>query len=112
MAASHDDAILIVELSKLAAMLDLNAAVRTILAPDFDQDAAELDDPSVQKILNFGETVATLVRHGLLDRELVKDWLWVAGFWARLGPAAERARERTGAAALYENLEALAGDAG
>jgi hypothetical protein len=108
MAGTHDDAVLIVELSKLAAMLDLNDATRRIHAPDFDPQTAELGDPAVQKILNFSETIATLVKHDLLDRDLVNDWIWIKGFWERLGPAAERARERTGTASLYENLEALA----
>jgi hypothetical protein len=112
MAATHDDAVLIVQLSQLAAVLGVNAAVRTILAPDFDPQTADTDDPEVQTILNFSETIATLVKHRLLDRELVQDWIWLAGFWERLGPAAERARRRTGAPSLYENLEALAASGG
>jgi hypothetical protein len=112
MAATHDDAVLIVQLSQLAASLGVNKAVRTILAPDFDPHAVEIDDPDVQTILNFSETVATLVKHELLDRELVQDWIWLAGFWERLGPAAERARRRIGAASLYENLEAVVASGG
>jgi hypothetical protein len=38
----------------------------------------------------------------------VYDWLWVAGVWERVGPAAKRAREKAGVAQLYENFEALA----
>jgi hypothetical protein len=37
----------------------------------------------------------------------VDDWIWIAGFWERVGPAAERARRQTGVASLYENVEAL-----
>jgi hypothetical protein len=47
-------------------------------------------------------------QNGLLDRELVFDWLWVSGSWERAGPAAKRAREKAGVAQLYENYEALA----
>jgi hypothetical protein len=36
----------------------------------------------------------------------------VAGSWARVGPAALRARERTGVAYLYENFEALSAGQG
>jgi hypothetical protein len=36
------------------------------------------------------------------------DWLWMAGSWDRVGPAAERARKQTGAPNLYENFEMLA----
>jgi hypothetical protein len=53
------------------------------------------------------ETIGTLVKNDLLDRDLVLDWLWVAGAWERVGPAARRAREQF-SPALYENFEALA----
>jgi hypothetical protein len=108
MAGSNHDAILIVELSKWGAMIGLPDAARTIFADDFDPEAAELDDSAVQKVLTFGETLATLVKNDLLDRELVYDWVWVAGIWARVGPAAKRARAQMGFSALYENLEVLA----
>jgi hypothetical protein len=108
MAGSNHDAILIVELSKWGAMIGLPDAARTIFADDFDPEAAELDDSAVQKVLTFGETLATLVKNDLLDRELVYDWVWVAGIWTRVGPAAKRARAQMGFSALYENLEALA----
>jgi hypothetical protein len=108
MAGTNHDAILIVELSKLAAMSGISEAARTIFADDFDRDAAELSDPAVQRLLNFQETIATLVANDLLDRQLVYDWVWIAGIWDRIGPAAKRARERLGSPTLYENLELLA----
>jgi hypothetical protein len=53
------------------------------------------------------ETVGTLVKNNLLDRELVNDWLWVEGLWDRVGPAAVKVREKAGEPRLYENFEAL-----
>ena len=108
MSATHEDAILIVELAKLGAMTGVSDASRIVFAEDFDPDSVETSDPSVQKVLNFTETIATLVKNDLLDRDLVHDWLWITGIWERLGPAARRARDRTGSAALYENVEARA----
>jgi hypothetical protein len=108
MAGSHEDAVLVVELAKLGAMNGLADAVGKIFADGFDPDAAELSDPSVRLVLGWNETVATLVKNDLLDRDLVYDWLWVAGTWDRVGPAALRAREAAGVAVLYENFEALA----
>jgi hypothetical protein len=108
MAGSHDDAVLMVELAKWGAMIDLGQASRVIFSDDFDPEAAEAGDPAVQTLLIFNETVGTLVKNGLLDRELVYDWLWVAGTWSRVAPAAKRARERAGVTALFENYEALA----
>jgi hypothetical protein len=108
MPATHDDAILLVELAKWGAMIDLDNAAREIFSDDFDPDDADVTDPTVGKILMFGETVGTLVKNGLLDRQLVYDWLWVEGSWARVGPAAKRAREKAGVSQLYENYESLA----
>jgi hypothetical protein len=105
---THEDAVLMVELAKWASMSGLAEAGRAILADDFDPDTADARDQHVQAILQFNETVGTLVRNGLLDRDLVYDWLWVAGSWDRVGPAALRMRERLGVPQLYENFEALA----
>jgi hypothetical protein len=107
MAGTHQDAVLIVELSKWGALAGIADAAGKIFADDFDPDAAELSDPGVRLLLGYNETVATLVKNDLLDRDLVVDWLCVTGTWDRVGPAALRARERAGVPALYENFEAL-----
>jgi hypothetical protein len=107
MAGTHQDAALIVELSKWGAIAGIADAAGKIFSNDFDPDTAELSDPEVRLVLGYNETVATLVKNDLLDRDLVVDWLWVTGTWDRVGPAAIRARERAGVPALYENFEAL-----
>jgi hypothetical protein len=58
--------------------------------------------------LFFGETVGALVKHGVLNRDLLLDVFWVDGIWAKVGPSALRAREIAGEARLYENFESLA----
>jgi hypothetical protein len=108
MAGTHQDAVLIVELAKWGAMNGLADAAGKVFSDDFDPETAELSDPAVRIVLGFNETVGTLVKNELLNRELVYDWLWVAGTWERVGPAALRARESAGVAVLYENFEALA----
>jgi hypothetical protein len=108
MAANQDDATLVVELAKLATMMEFGKAARTVFADDFDPDTADAQDEAVQTMLTFFETVGTLVKNGLLDRDLTYDWLWASGVWAKVGPAAERAREQAGVPQLYENFEALA----
>jgi hypothetical protein len=108
MAGTHDDAVLVVELAKWGALAGLSDAAGRIFADDFDPETAELSDPAVRTVLGYNETVATLVKNDLLDRELVYDWLWVAGVWERVGPAAKRARDRAGVAYLYANFEELA----
>jgi hypothetical protein len=105
---SHGDAVLVVELAKWGSMIRLDEASQKIFADDFDPDGVEANDPSIQSVLMFYETIGTLVKNGLLNRDLVSDWLWVSGSWDRVGPAAKRAREKLGVPGLYENFEALA----
>ena len=108
MPGSREDATLMVELAKWGSMMGLEEASRTIYDDNFDPETAEVSDPAVQKILMFNETIGTLVKNGLLNRELVYDWLWVEGSWIKVGPAAERARDKAGVPELFENFEALA----
>jgi hypothetical protein len=108
MAGKREDAMLIVELAKWGSMIGLPEASRTIFSDDFDSDSAEALDPQVQTMLVFHETVGTLVKNGLLDRDLVLDWLWVSGAWDRVGPAALEARAAAGVPELWENFETLA----
>jgi len=108
MAGDRDDALLMVELAKWGAMIGLPDASRKVFADDFDPEAASGQDSEVQVLLFFNETVGTLVKNGLLNRELVYDWLWVSGSWERVGPAAKRDREKFGVPMLSENFEALA----
>jgi hypothetical protein len=108
MAGSREDAMLIVELAKWGSAMGLDEASRAIWSNDFDPDAAEATDRPVHTTLMFYETIGTLVRNELLDRDLLYDWLWVEGVWGRVGPAAKRAREKAGVPQLYENFESLA----
>jgi hypothetical protein len=89
-------------------MIGLPEASRKVYADDFDSDGADALDEEVQTTLFFNETIGTLVKNDLLDRDLVYDWLWVRGSWDRVGPAAKRAREKAGVPQLFENFEALA----
>ena len=108
MAGTREDATLIVELAKWGAMIGLPDASRKIYADDFDPDAAHPLDEEIQAVLTWHETIGTLVKNHLLDRDLVYDWLWVAGSWDRVGPAALKAREQAGVPELFANFEELA----
>jgi hypothetical protein len=108
MAGTREDATLVVELAKWGSMIGLPEASRTIFADDFDPESAEALDAHVQTVLVFHETVGTLVKNELLDRDLVLDWLWVSGAWARVSHAALEARAHADVPELWENFEALA----
>jgi hypothetical protein len=108
MPGTREDATLIVELAKWGAMIGLPEASRKIFSDDFDAEGANALDPEVQTVLAWHETIGTLVKNHLLDRDLVYDWLWVAGSWNLVAPAALAAREQAGVPELFENFEQLA----
>ena len=108
-APTREDAALMVQLSQWGTALGIQDALRKVFAEDFDAERADsIKDPEISIILQFGESIGTLTKHDLLSVELVNDWLWVAGLWSRVGPAAIRTREKMGEPRLYENFEALA----
>ena len=106
--ADREDAALLVQLAQWGSTMGIEEAQHAVWAESFDPQAASVDDVTVSRILNWGETIGTLTKNGLLDTDLVLDWLWVSGLWSRVGPAAVKLRERHGAPELYENFEALA----
>jgi len=108
MPATYEDAKLIVQLARWATEMGLDEAQIALFAPDFDPQTASADDPAVRKMLAFGETVGTLTKQRVLDRDLVHDMWWVEGMWSRVGPAARRRRDEMGEPRLFENFEALA----
>ena len=99
---------MILELAKWGAMIGLQDASRKIFADDFDAAGANALDAEIQTVLVWNETIGTLVKNHLLDRDLVYDWLWVAGAWDRVAPAALEAREQAGVPELFANFEELA----
>lgn len=108
MPATYDDASLVLQIVRWSTEFGLDQAGQAVFSDDFDPADASLGDPSVQKVLQFGEVVGTLVKHGVLDRDLTLDLWWVEGLWARVASAVRRERDRLGESRLYENMEALA----
>jgi hypothetical protein len=111
MPASHEDAKLIVQLVRWGSESGLDEAVHALFAEDFQPAEATVDDPSIRKVLQFGEVVGTLVKQGVLDRALVIDLWWITGIWGRVQAAALRQRDKLGEPRLYENFESLAANA-
>ena len=106
--ASREDAALLVQLAQWGATMGLEEAQQVLWADEFEPEEATVDDVLVSRVLVWGETIGTLTKNGILDTDLVLDWLWVAGMWSRVGPAALKSREKHGVPELYENFEALA----
>lgn len=71
-------------------------------------DVESEDYGGVMAVLKWHETIGTLVKQGLLNRELVLDWLWVSGTWELCRSIALGQRAETGVPQMWENFEALA----
>ena len=110
--AERRDGELLVQLAQWGSAMGLEEAMHGVWADDFDPESASTEDTFVSRILNWGEAVGTLTKNGLIDTDLVLDWLWVAGVWTRVGPAARKSRDKHGVPQLYENFEALAAKQG
>lgn len=63
----------------------------------------------VRGLLMCSETIATFVKQGILDRDLVFDLLWIGGSWSLVKNIALHERKEAGEPAIYENYEWLAG---
>lgn len=107
-APTREDATLLIQIAQWMAASGLNDQIPALWAEDFDPATADANSEPVRLALGAFETIGTLVKHDLFNRELVHDWLWVEGIWERVGPAALKMRDQTGERRLYENFEALA----
>ena len=107
-APTREDATLVIQIAQWMAASGMNEQMPKLWADDFDPATADPQSEPVRLALGTFETIGTLVKHDLLSRELVHDWMWIEGIWERVGPAALRMRESAGEPRLYENFEALA----
>ena len=106
---TNEDAQLMLQLAQWGTALGIEDATAEILSESFDPQTAEpMANASVRKLLMYCESIGTLTKHGLLSAQLIDDWLWIDGLWARLGPSALKLREQHGEPRLYENFELMA----
>jgi hypothetical protein len=107
-APTREDATLMIQIAQWMAVSGMNEQIPALWAEGFDPETADVQSDAVRLVLGAFETIGTLVKHDLFSRELVTDWMWIEGIWARVGPAALRMRAEAGEPRLYENFEALA----
>jgi hypothetical protein len=115
-ATTHEDAVLLLQLAQLSYDEGWSRG-STILwgreSPITDAEFRSLYSPSsqgyadVMKVMSWYETIGTLVKNGLLNRDLVHDWLWIEGAWQRCEAIALRQRDETDPK-MWENFELLA----
>jgi hypothetical protein len=106
--AKHEDALIVIQLSRWSTEMGLDNAMSEIFADGFDASDGAPDNASVRTVLAFGETVGSLVKHNVLDWDLISDLFWIEGMWSKVKAHADYQRQRTGEPRLYEHFEALA----
>ena len=113
--ATTDDAQLVVQLAQLGTQMAPANARGWIWSEDFVSDPDEFWEKYPPGSVEFGyvsglaswyETVGSLWKHGLLNEELLFDWLYVSGVWERLKPILVAMRSST--PLLWENFEKMA----
>ena len=106
--ADSQDGLIAVQLARWATTLGLFQAALTVASDEFDPESASSSDDAVAKLLEFGETVGGLTKHGVVDIDLVRDLWWFEGIWPRVAPAAQKDRDKFGESSIWSNFEALA----
>ena len=110
---THDDAQIMLQLMQAWPV----QATDWVWSDDFIPDPEEFHKKypsggeelaSVRAILNFYETIGTLFKHGLLNEDLLFDWLAVYAIWDRVKCHALAWREEMGEPRMYANFEAMA----
>jgi hypothetical protein len=81
--------------------------------PDYKENAARGPEDAeafsyIRGVLNWYETIGTLYKHGLLNEDLLFDWLAVDMTWSRMKGIALGWRAESGNPHMYENFEAMA----
>jgi hypothetical protein len=116
-APTPQDAQLVVQLAQLAAAQGLNEATDWLFANEMPTapeafreryPAGSEGHRHVTAVLNYMETIGALWKHGLLNEDLLFDWIWITGVWERVKGMALAQRQEFGAAHLWEHLEAMA----
>jgi hypothetical protein len=89
-APTPQDAQLVVQLAQLAAAQGLNEATDWLFANEMPTapeafreryPAGSEGHRHVTAVLNYMETIGALWKHGLLNEDLLFDWLWITGVW-------------------------------
>lgn len=111
---TQDDAKLMLQLVQMWPVSETNWIWSDDFEPDYEKSTAarpthSADDATfanVRSVLNWYETIGTLHKYGLLNEDLLFDWLAIDGVWQRVKSHALAHREHN--QHMYENFEAMA----
>ena len=114
---TYQDATLMLQIAQWGAASGANEAANWIWSdqfiPDYDGFIKKYPPGSdgfanVSRVCGWYETIGTLYKQGLINEELLFDWLAAYLVWDRVKGIALGQREQLREPRIYENFEALA----
>jgi hypothetical protein len=114
---TYQDATLMLQVAQWGASVGVQEAGNWLWSDQFIPDYTEFvkkyppgseGNLKATKVCSFFETLGTLYKHGLLNEDLLFDWMAVSMVWDRVKGYALGVREQRGNLRLYENFEAMA----
>jgi hypothetical protein len=111
------DAEIMLRLAQLHALQGVRQAAGWMWSDQFTEDYKEFDAKYpegteekgyVYTVATFNETVGTLWKHGLINEDLLFDWLAIDRVWDRIKGFCLGERQEHGEPRLWENFEAMA----
>jgi hypothetical protein len=114
---THHDATLLVHLAQWHTVSDLAGALHWLWSERFSPDFTEFarlyppgsdGDRMAALVCEYFDTVGTLYDHGLVNEELLFDWLEVAPVWDRIKGYVLGHRREANGTRLWRHFEALA----
>jgi len=116
---TYQDADLMVKMARWGTELEVQDIGNWVWSDEFIQDYEEFnkkypdgseEQRKLYKFFSWYETLGTLYKHGLFNKELLFDWLFVTRVWARVENIVQGARDEIGSPRLLENFELMAKD--
>lgn len=114
---TYRDAKLMIKLAEFKVTSGTDEAKNWVWSDEFITDYAEFTmrypagsegHLKAHTICGYFETVGTIYKHGLLNEDLLFDWLAVSLVWDRIKGFVLGLRQEVGEPRLYENFEAMA----
>jgi len=114
---TYQDAALMLQMAQWGATSGIQKANAFMWSDRFENDYKQFlnkyppggeEYSFASQICGWYETLGTLFKHDLFNRELLFDWLLVSAVWDRIKGFALGVREEAGTPGLYENFEAMA----
>ena len=114
---TYQDATLMLQIAEWSTVAGLGDASNWMWSDQFITDFAEFakryprgseGNRNAAKICSYFETLGVLWKHGLLNEDLLFDWVKAHMVWQRINSFVLGMRRETGNPRVYENFETLA----